>query len=132
MIKNKRKLLTTLILSLVLCGCHSYQGVNIKQKNLERSTYYLTEPQIYSGDLIKYKLKSGDEGEMTVSKVTPQYISGINNQSIPMGEIISLEKKELSKTKTGAAVAGGVTATVVIIGLVTTLAVGSALIAAAG
>ncbi|WP_059276266.1 hypothetical protein [Escherichia albertii] len=132
MIKNKRKLLTTLILSLVLCGCHSYQGVNIKQKNLERSTYYLTEPQIYSGDLIKYKLKSGDEGEMTVSKVTPQYINGINNQSIPMGEIISLEKKELSKTKTGAAVAGGVTATVVIIGLVTTLAVGSALIAAAG
>ncbi|EFH5761828.1 hypothetical protein [Escherichia coli] len=132
MIKNKRKLLTTLILSLVLCGCQSYQGVNIQQKNLERSTYYLTEPPIYAGDLIKYKLKSGSEGEMTVSNVTPQYINGINNQSIPMGEIISLEKKELSKTKTGAAVAGGVTATVVIIGLVTTLAVGSALIAAAG
>lgn len=132
MIKNKRNLLITLILSLVLCGCQSYQGVNIKQKKLERSTYYLTEPPIYAGDLIKYKLKSGSEGEMTVSNVTPQYINGINNQSIPMGEIISLEKKELSKTKTGAAVAGGVTATVVIIGLVTTLAVGSALIAAAG
>ncbi|WP_141031074.1 hypothetical protein [Escherichia coli] len=120
----------SVLLSICLCGCQSYQAVDIKRNHLENSDFYIMKPQLYSGDEVKYKLNSGEEGYLTISGITPAHINGTDNKSvaksIPTGQILSLEKKELSKTKTGVAVAGGVAIATVIVAAVVSLAVISA------
>lgn len=130
----KRKSLLTgfiLAISLILNGCHSYQNISVKPQSLGESHYYLTEPPLYAGDKIKYQLKTGQRGELTVASVTPQSISGTNHITLPMNHLISLEKKEISKTKTGTAVAGGTAVMAVAVVVMVSLAIGGALAAAA-
>ena len=127
-----KSLLTSLVLTttLILSGCHSYHAVNMERKPLGEGHYYLTNPPLYSGDKIKYRLKTGEEGVMTVATVSPNSINGTDNVTLPLEQLSSLEKQEISKSKTGAAVAGGVSATVVAIALVVVVSLSGAVMSA--
>ncbi|HEA0309450.1 TPA: hypothetical protein RU564_004381 [Salmonella enterica] len=52
---------------------------------------------------------------MTIQKVTPQSLITSTDQVIPLADLTSLEKKDISKGKTAAAVGAGVGVTAVAI-----------------
>ncbi|MBH3000759.1 hypothetical protein I5M74_24615 [Serratia marcescens] len=131
----KRKSLMTglvLVISLVMNGCHSSQHISLKQQPFGEGHYYITEPPLYAGDKIKYQLKTGQKGELTVESISPQSIIGTNHITLPLNQLSSLEKREISKTKTGAAVVGGTAVATVAIVVVLSLAIGGFVAAAAG
>lgn len=130
---KRKSLMTGLVLAipLVLNGCHSSQNISVKQQPLGEGHYYLTEPPLYAGDKIKYQLKTGQKGELTVASVSPQSINGTNHITLPLNQLSSLEKTEISKTKTGAAVVGGTAVAAVAVVVVLSLAIGGAFVAAA-
>lgn len=112
---KSRVLLVLIAMVVTLNGCTSYNAVKVSNQSLSNSTYFLTEPPLYTGDKIRYQLKDGEKGDMTVARLTPQAIVGQNGMALHASDIISLEKQEFSGTKTGAAVGGGVAATTVVI-----------------
>lgn len=132
---KRKKMMTGFILAMivVLNGCHSYRNVNVKQKFQEGNQYYLTEPSLHVGDKIKFKLETGQEGEMTVANISSLRITGANNVTIPLDQLKSLEKLDVSKPKTGAAVVGGATVAVAVVVVALSFAIGGVLaVAAAG
>ncbi|CAE1144068.1 protein of unknown function [Serratia sp. Tan611] len=66
-----------------------------------------------------------------MASVSPQSINGTNNITLPLNQLSSLEKSEISKTKTGAAVAGGTTVVVVAVAVIISFAIAGGLVAAA-
>lgn len=52
---------------------------------------------------------------MTIQKVTPQTLITSTDQVIPLADLTSLEKKDISKGETAAAVGAGVGVTAVVI-----------------
>ncbi|WON78033.1 hypothetical protein [Serratia sp. UGAL515B_01] len=102
--------------TLMTSGCHSYDSVQLNKQQLGESyNYYELQPPLYAGDEIRYQLKDGKKGELKVAKKEPNTIVGENGEVIQISEIASLERKDLSKTKTAAAVGGGVAATTAVI-----------------
>ncbi|MFC0229422.1 hypothetical protein [Serratia aquatilis] len=119
--------------TLATSGCHSYNSVELKKQQIgEGYNYYELQPPLYAGDELRYKLKDGTEGELKVAKKEPSTIVGENGAVIPISEIASLERKDLSKTKTAAAVGGGVAVTTVVVVAVLAVTVTTALIAVIG
>ncbi|SFN06633.1 hypothetical protein SAMN05216516_102180 [Izhakiella capsodis] len=113
--KSVKTLSTMLItMTLLTTGCHSYYGVNVRQQSLNNGSYYLMQPPLYSGDKIRFQLKSGEKGELTVSRTDPQNIYADDGRVVPVSQISSLEKREVSNGKT-AAVVGGSSAVLVIV-----------------
>ncbi|WP_204470091.1 hypothetical protein [Acinetobacter ursingii] len=55
----------------------------------------------------------------------------MNGSSLPLDQIASLERKEVSKGKTAAAVGAGVGVTAIVITIVIAIGIGSLLVAAA-
>jgi len=106
-----------LSITLTLSGCHSYRNVNVAPQSDAHERYFLMEPPVYTGDKINYKLKNGTKGEMTVRRVTPQSVISENGTEILLSDVFSIEKQELSKTKSGAAISAGALA-VALIGVV--------------
>ncbi|MCU5771957.1 hypothetical protein N5923_00395 [Erwiniaceae bacterium BAC15a-03b] len=121
------KIISIIMLSILLSGgCTSYNAVQLKPEQIgSQYSYYKTEPPLYVGDIIKYKLKSGDSGQVTIEKIEPNSIVANNGQVIPLSQIASIERKDLSKTKTSALV-GGSAVTVAIV-----VAIGVAVVAIA-
>lgn len=115
---------------MMLNGCTSYNAVKVSNKPLGSSTYFLTEPPLYAGDKIRYQLKDGRKGEMTVDHLTPEAIVGQNGVMLPASELSALEKQDISGTKTGAAVGGGVAVTAVVLVVLLASALTGAIIAA--
>ncbi|KGT89124.1 hypothetical protein NG99_20035 [Erwinia typographi] len=110
---------------MVLSGCSSYKKVKVEQEPTLHSHYFLTEPPLYVGDKIKYRLKDGRKGELAIEKITAQEIVG-KNATLPLSQIAMLEKKDISTVKTGAAIGGGAIA----IGVILTVALATGLASA--
>ncbi|PIJ50338.1 hypothetical protein BL250_13865 [Erwinia sp. OLTSP20] len=111
-------LITTMMIT---SGCHSYYGVNVHQQSLNNGRDYLLQPPLYSGDKIRYQLKNGDKGTLTVSRSDPQNIYADDGRVLPVSQISQLEKREISNGKTAAAVGGG---SVVVVAIVATALLG--------
>ncbi len=110
---------------MVLSGCSSYKKIKVEKEPTLNSHYFLTEPPLYVGDKIKYQLKDGRKGELSIDKITAQEIWG-NNTRLPLSQISMLEKKDISTAKTGAAIGGGAIA----IGVILTVMLATGLAAA--
>ncbi|MFS2225198.1 hypothetical protein [Pantoea sp. B65] len=125
------KMLSVILISaLFLAGCTSYNAINLHKENTGSDyTYYKMQPPLYVGDKVKYSLKDGSKGELTVQKIEPNYLVGNSGQVIPLSELSSLERKDLSKGKTAAAVGGGAVATTVILAVAVTVAMMGAIAA---
>lgn len=124
---------TMVLATLATSGCHSYNSVELKKQQLGESyNYYELQPPLYSGDEVRYKLRDGTEGELKVAKKEPSTIVGENGAVVPISEIASLERKDLSKTKTAAAVGGGVAVTAMVVYVVLAVAITSSVIASLG
>ncbi|EDW4547843.1 hypothetical protein VQZ12_002659 [Salmonella enterica] len=101
---------------MMMTGCSTYNPVQLRQHQLERNyTYYLLAPPLYEGDVVQYKCKDGSQDTVTIQKVTPQSLITSTDQVIPLADLTSLEKKDISKGKTAAVVGAGVGVTAVAI-----------------
>ncbi|EAA8389187.1 hypothetical protein AH448_10890 [Salmonella enterica subsp. diarizonae] len=101
---------------MMMTGCSTYNPVQLRQHQLERNyIYYLLDPPLYEGDVVQYKCKDGSQDTVTIQKVTPQSLITSTDQVIPLADLTSLEKKDISKGKTAAAVGAGVGVTAVAI-----------------
>ncbi|EAW2113231.1 hypothetical protein EZL79_06050 [Salmonella enterica subsp. enterica] len=101
---------------MIMTGCSTFNPVQLRQHQLERNyTYYLLDPPLYEGDVVQYKCKDGSQDTVTIQKVTPQSLITSTDQVIPLADLTSLEKKDISKGKTAAAVGAGVGVTAVAI-----------------
>lgn len=97
-------------------GMFNLNPVQLRQHQLERNyTYYLLDPPLYEGDVVQYKCKDGSQDTVTIQKVTPQSLITSTDQVIPLADLTSLEKKDISKGKTAAVVGAGVGVTAVAI-----------------
>lgn len=120
-----RPLIMLTAVMMMLNGCSSYNTVKVSQPSINNNTYFLTDPPLYAGDKIRYQLRDGKKGDMTVARLTPQTIIGQNGVSLPASDLNSLEKEEISGVKTGTAVGGGVVA----VGVIFSAFLASALVA---
>lgn len=112
--------------TIVMSGCSSYDPVQLRQQQLSNNyTYYRLDPPLYNGDVIQYKLKDGSRDTVTVQSTTLRGIITSTGQELPYKDMISLERKDISKGKTAAAVGAGATATVVVLVAVFAVAVGA-------
>ncbi|EAO9510224.1 hypothetical protein AIQ85_15470 [Salmonella enterica] len=101
---------------MMMTGCSTFNPVQLRQHQLERNyTYYLLDPPLYEGDVVQYKCKDGSQDTVTIQKVTPQSLITSTDQVIPLADLTSLEKKDISKGKTAAAVGAGAGVTAVAI-----------------
>ncbi|EAR7789460.1 hypothetical protein H5N72_000720 [Salmonella enterica] len=103
---------------MMMTGCSTFNPVQLRQHQLELErnyTYYLLDPPLYEGDVVQYKCKDGSQDTVTIQKVTPQSLITSTDQVIPLADLTSLEKKDISKGKTAAAVGAGVGVTAVAI-----------------
>ena len=106
-------------LTLTITGCTSYDSVRLDKQQLNDSyTFYKIDPPLYEGDVVRYRLKNSTIRTATVKKTTPQGIISTTEQMIPFKEIVTLERKYLSKGKTVAAVGTGVGGAAIVIGTV--------------
>lgn len=101
---------------MMMTGCSTYNPVQLRQHQLARNyTYYLLDPPLYEGDVVQYKCKDGSQDTVTIQKVTPHSLITSTDQVIPLADLTALEKKDISKGKTAAAVGAGVGVTAVAI-----------------
>ncbi|MEL5325059.1 hypothetical protein [Serratia ureilytica] len=99
-----------------LSGCSTYHDVALQQKEAGlNSPYYLLQPPVYVGDRLKYGLKDGSGGELTVAKVKPKDIVADSGKIIPLSQLSFLQRKDISEGKTAALVGGGAVATAAIV-----------------
>ncbi|CAI0757468.1 hypothetical protein [Serratia grimesii] len=99
-----------------LCGCTTYNPVALQQKDIgQDGHYYHLQPQVYIGDHLKYGLKDGSGGEISVAKIEPNAIIADTGKIIPFTQISFLERQDISKGKTAALVGGGAVATTAIV-----------------
>ncbi|MCS6067850.1 hypothetical protein LNO81_16850 [Klebsiella variicola subsp. variicola] len=102
-----KSIMTVLLLMIfsVLSGCSTYNPVSLQKKSIAPETnYYEVHPAIYVGDQLKYGLLNGEHGELTVAKIEPTRITGVNGKVLPFSELAFLERKEISTGKTAALV----------------------------
>ena len=124
-----KSIMTVFMIFSVLSGCSTYNPVSLQKKSIAPETnYYEVHPAIYVGDQLKYGLLNGEHGELTVAKIEPTRIMGVNGKVLPFSELAFLERKEISTGKTAALVGGGVAATTVVLFLagVTIIGIGTA------
>ncbi|WP_437608641.1 hypothetical protein [Erwinia sp. V71] len=111
--------LVILLVVMSVSGCSTWNSVQLRKQNINSGYIaYQLAPPLYTGDKIKYRLKSGGEGEMTVAKVGPDSLQGEKGQTIALSDIASLERKNFAKGKTAAVVGGGAVTTAVIISVI--------------
>jgi len=116
--------------SITLTGCTSYDSVQFRQKQLGNNyTYYQVLPPLYSGDVVKYRLKNGNQNTITVQRTTAQGIIANTGNIVMFNDIVSLERKDISKGKTAAAVGAGVGAAAVVVIAVFAVALGAGFVA---
>ncbi|ECJ3938079.1 hypothetical protein YT28_14070 [Salmonella enterica subsp. salamae] len=114
--KYQKTLAGMMVITVMMTGCSTYNPIQLRQHQLERNyTYYLLEPPLYEGDVVQYKCKDGSQDMVTIQKVTPQTLITSTDQVIPLADLTSLEKKDISKGETAAAVGAGVGVTAVVI-----------------
>lgn len=102
--------------NIIMTGCTSYDPILLHQQQLNNSyTFYKLEPPLYKGDVVQYKLKDGSNDAITIQRTTPQGLVTNTGQFIPYKDIVSLERKDISKGKTAAAVGAGAGATAVVL-----------------
>ncbi|HBA7544044.1 TPA: hypothetical protein J1Y36_002895 [Escherichia coli] len=134
--KLKKSLAGIIMLStMLMSGCSTYDAVQVKSKKLDSNySYYLLNPPLYEGDIVQYKLKDGSRNTVTVQKTTPQSLLTSTGQVVPFDDMVSLDKKDISKGKTAAAVGAGAGATAIVMIAVfaVTLGAGFAAILAGG
>ncbi|WP_411177268.1 hypothetical protein ACHQI7_27200 (plasmid) [Klebsiella oxytoca] len=125
--KSKKILAGVIMFSTILMSsCSTYDSVQVKPKKLENNySYYLLYPPLYEGDVVQYKLKDGSRDTVTVQTTTPQALLTSTGQVVPFGDIVSLDKKDISKGKTAAAIGVGAGATAVVIVAVFAVALGA-------
>lgn len=83
-----------------LAGCTTYHDVALQQKETGlNSQYYLLQPPVYVGDQLKYGLKDGSGGELTVAKVEPKDLVADSGKIIPLSQLSFLQRKDLSTGK---------------------------------
>lgn len=130
--KLKKSVTSVMLLAaLTLSGCSSYNSVRLDpQKIGSEYTYYKMEPPLYVGDNVKYKLKDGSEGELTVAKIAPTTLTGDSGKTVSLADISRLERKDVSKGKTAALVGGGVATTMIVVVAVVTVGIFAAIAAA--
>lgn len=114
--KYQKTLAGMMVITVMMTGCSTYNPIQLRQHQLERNyTYYLLDPPLYEGDVVQYKCKDGSQDMVTIQKVTPQTLITSTDQVIPLADLTSLEKKDISKGETAAAVGAGVGVTAVVI-----------------
>ncbi len=102
--------------TIIMTGCTSYDPVQLRQQQLNNSyTYYQLDPPLYAGDVVQYKLKNGSQDTITVQGTKPQGLITSSGQLIPYKDMVLLERKDISKGKTAAAVGAGAGATAVVL-----------------
>ncbi|KDF20407.1 hypothetical protein AF42_00813 [Citrobacter freundii MGH 56] len=121
--------------TMLISGCSTYDSVQVKPKKLENNySYYLLNPPLYEGDVVQYKLKDGSHDTVTVQTTTPRALLTSTGQAVSFDDMVSLDKKDISKGKTAAAIGAGagVTAVVIVAVFAVALGAGFAAIAAGG
>ncbi len=115
--KNMNWIAGVLVAStIIMTGCTSYDPVQLRQQHLNNSyTYYQLDPPLYAGDVVQYKLKNGSQDTITVQGTKPQGLITSSGQLIPYKDMVLLERKDISKGKTAAAVGAGAVATAVVL-----------------
>lgn len=115
-----------LTMSITVTGCTSYDSVQLRKEQVNNSyTYYQVSPPLYSGDVVKYRLKNGNQNTITVQRTTARGIITNTGDTLLFNDIVSLERKDISKGKTAAAVGAGVGATAVVVIAVFAVAIGA-------
>lgn len=125
--KFKTCLVTTLIVVVGLSGCTSYNGINLHKQTYQSVNRFSAEPPLWKGDKIRYELKSGQKGTMTISSVTPDTLLAEDGKVIELNNIASLERKDLARAKTAAA---GLSASALFFVILVSAGLASALISA--
>ncbi|MGG2141449.1 hypothetical protein [Symbiopectobacterium sp. RP] len=112
--------------TIIMTGCTSYYPVQLRQQQLNNSyTYYKLDPPLYAGDVVQYKLKNGSHDTITIQSIKPQGLITSSGQFIPYEDMVSFERKDISKGKTAAAVGAGAAATVVVLATVFAITLGA-------
>lgn len=93
----------------------SQQMMRKRSSTNGKNTYYLLDPPLYEGDVVQYKRKDSSQDTVTIQKVTPQSLITSTDQVTPLVDLTSLEKKDISKGETAAAVGAGVGVTALVI-----------------
>jgi hypothetical protein len=105
---SKRIQVTFILLSFTLTGCTAYNPVQLRQQQLnDHYTYFRTDPPLYEGDVIQYKLKDGRQNIRIVQRTTPHGIITNTSQFIDFKDMTALERREISKVKTATAMVTG-------------------------
>ncbi|WP_411177290.1 hypothetical protein ACHQI7_27295 (plasmid) [Klebsiella oxytoca] len=115
--KNTNWIAGVLVAStIIMTGCTSYDSVQVRQQQLNNNyTYYKLDPPLYAGDVVQYRLKNGNHDTITVQNTQPQGLITSTGQFILYKDMVSLERKDVSKGKTAAAVGAGVGTTAVVL-----------------
>ena len=127
-----RKVLLMMLVLNLIAGSSSH-SVNIRKdpNTNQMLTRWETTPPLKKGDHLQYTLKNGSKGKIDFKEISNGNLNGLNGSSLPLDQIASLERKEVSKGKTAAAVGAGVGVTAIIITIVIAVGIGSLLVAAA-
>lgn len=129
--KNKRLQVIFLFGALTLTGCSTYRDIGVHHQTTGVVNYQ-TAPSLWKGDRVRYALKDGRKGEMVIQSTNNRSLIGQDGTMVPLEQVVTLERKEVSGGKTVAAAGAGIGVGAIVV--VTVLSVGlvTALVAAGG
>ncbi|HEM8722211.1 hypothetical protein [Enterobacter hormaechei] len=120
------------LIVLALSGCSSYQHVTLRQESGLTGEVWRTTPPLTAGDHIQYSLKDGSEGEIVFRHITDETLTAQDGSSIPLGQVVKLEKKQFSGGKSVAATGAGIGVVAIVVVGVMAAGLATALVAAGG
>lgn len=120
-----------LLSTLMLSGCSTYRSIGVHHQ-VTGIDGYQTTPTLWKGDRVRYVLKNGREGEIVIQSVNSLYLMGQDGMHVPLGQVVTLERKEVSGGKIAAATGAGIGVGAIVVVAALSVGLATALIAAGG
>ena len=99
--RRKSRSLTAFVLcAFVVTACHSQKRIAISNASDPSATPTATTP-LKVGDQVRITLRNGDEVRFTVAEVQADALLGNTGRRVLYSDMQSLERRHLSKIKTG-------------------------------
>ncbi|WP_345830773.1 hypothetical protein AAGR22_05375 [Erwinia sp. HDF1-3R] len=134
--KNMRKIkslhIIALIITLGLTGCSTYRNIGVLHQTTQTAASYQTVPPLWKGDRVRYILKDGRKGEAVIQSVNSSSLIGQDSAMVPLEQVVTLERKEVSGGKTAAATGTGLVIGAIVVATVLSVGLATALITAGG
>lgn len=129
--KNTNLPVILLLGALTLTGCSTYRDIGVHHQTTG-ATDYQTAPPLWKGDRVRYTLKDGRKGETVIQSVYSRSLIGQDGTMVPLDQVVTLERKEISGGKTAAAAGAGIGVGAIVVVTVLSVGLASALVAAGG